>query len=178
MSLYESTCWLRRAALAAILALSGACALPGGPPMPEIADRINATLEPLEVVDSAPTGVGADVTPRSVHVLGEVNEPGQIPIEAGRRLTLVEAIARAGSHKPATAHTSSLVLVRWDRTKQQQLAWTIDARPKYWGSAKPIFLQPYDIVYVPNIPIDDLGYWVDNYIRRLIPIPFPVFTID
>lgn len=178
MSLSQSNAWLRRAALAALLAMSGACALPGGPPLPEIADQINATLEPLEVIDTAPTAAGTDVTTRSVHVLGEVNEPGQIALEAGRRLTLVEAIARAGGHRPATAHTSSLVLVRWDRMKQQQLAWKIDARPKFWSSAKTVFLQPYDIVYIPNIPIDDLGFWVDNYIRRLIPIPFPVFTID
>jgi len=169
---------LLRCAGAALLALSGACALPGGPPLPEIADQINATLEPLEIVDSAPTIVGTDITPRSVHVLGEVAEPGQIPIEAGRRLTLVEAIARAGGHRTATAYTSSLVLVRWDRLKQQQLAWQIDARPKYWSSPKTIFLQPYDIVYVPNLPIDDLGHWVDNYIRRLIPVPFPVFTLQ
>lgn len=174
MSLFSSNALLRFAG-AALLALSGACAMPGGPPLPEIADQINATLEPLEIVDSAPT-VGAEVTPRSVHVLGEVVEPGQIPIEAGRRLTLIEAIARAGGHKAATAHTSSLVLVRWDRVKQQQLAWKIDARPKYWSDPKTIFLQPYDIVYVPNMPIDDLGFWVDNYIRRLIPVPFPVYT--
>lgn len=146
--------------------------------MPELADQINATLEPLEVVDTAPTAAGgADVTARSVSVLGEVYTPGQIALDPGRRLTIVEALARAGGQKTATAHVSSLVLVRWDRTHQQQLAWKIDARPKYWSDPKTIFLQPYDIVYVPNIPIDDLGIWVDNYIRRLIPIPFPVFTI-
>jgi len=164
---------------AVVLALSAACASPGGPPLPEIADRINATLEPLEVVDSAPAGAGeAAVTARSISVLGEVYTPGQIPLEPGRRLTIVEAIARAGGQKTATAHVSSLVLVRWDRTHQQQLAWKIDARPKYWGDPKTIFLQPYDVVYVPNLPIDDLGHWVDNYIRRLIPVPFPVFTIN
>lgn len=175
MSLFLSNALLRCAG-AAVLALSGACALPGGPPLPAIADQINATLEPLEVVDTPPTGAGTDLTPRSVHVLGEVVEPGQIPIEAGRRLTIIEAIARAGGHKPQTAHTSSLVLVRWDRLKQQQLAWKIDARPKYWSDAKTVFLQPYDIVYIPNMPIDDLGFWVDNYIRRLIPIPFPTYS--
>jgi len=170
---------LTRLCGAAVLALGAACASPGGPPLPEIADQINATLEPLEVVDTAPTGVGeADVTARSVSVLGEVYTPGQIALDPGRRLTIVEAIARAGGHKTATAHVSSLVLVRWDRVHQQQLAWKIDARPKYWGDPKTIFLQPYDVVYVPNIPIDDLGHWVDNYIRRLIPVPFPVFTID
>ncbi|MBL8859727.1 MAG: hypothetical protein JNL28_14570 [Planctomycetes bacterium] len=176
MSLFHNSVLLR-CAVGVLLAFSGACALPGGPPLPDIADKINSTLEPLEVIDSAPTAVGPDVTSRSVSVLGEVMEPGAIALEPGRRLTLVEAIARAGGHRTATAHVSSLVLVRWDRTTQQQLAWTIDARPKYWSSAKPIFLQPYDIVYIPNIPIDDLGHWVDNYMRRLIPIPFPVFTI-
>jgi hypothetical protein len=142
-----------------------ACATAGGPSMLALADEINATLEPT-------TSGGSGLAVQTVSILGEVAEPGAIELETGRRLTLIEAIARAGGHEKETAYLASTVLVRWDPVHQEQLAWTIDARQRWWGKKKTIFLQPYDLVYVPNTPIDDVGIWVDNWIRRLIPIPF------
>ena len=135
-----------------------------------LADEINATLEPLAAAGDTSGAV------QSISILGEVEEPGAIDLEPGRRLTLVEAIARAGGFDKATAYLASVVLVRWDPRNQQQVAWTIDARPRWWGKEKTVFLQPYDLVYVPNTPIDDVGIWVDNWIRRLIPIPIGVFV--
>lgn len=110
--------------------------------------------------------------PRTVTVMGEVANPGAVNLEPGRHLTLVEALGRVGGHNKATAWVSSTLLVRWDAEKQRQLAWTIDARPKHWDDANTIFLQPYDVVYVPNTPIDEVAIWVDNYIRRMIPFPY------
>jgi polysaccharide export outer membrane protein len=212
----------------------GACgALPGGPPMTELATEINATLDQslstlgpgdsLEVrfayadptwdqevlvqpdgyasfkgVDKVRVGgllpeqvdeilskayapildnpslavVVVDRGPRYVHVLGEVESPTEIPLEPNERLTLVEAIGRAGGFSKTSAHLSSTLLVRWDPVNKRQMAWKIDARPKYWGGEQTIFLQPFDILYVPNLPVDNVGIWIDNYFRRLIPLPF------
>jgi hypothetical protein len=63
------------------------------------------------------------------------------------------------------------VLVRWDPINQRQVAWKIDARPQYWDDGEMIFLQAYDLIYIPNTPIDDVGIWVEMFIRRLIPFP-------
>ena len=109
--------------------------------------------------------------PASVSILGEVGAPGEIAVGADRRLTLVDAIARAGGFHKATAHMSNLLLVRWDAREQRQLAWKIDARPQHWGKRDTIFLQAYDVVYIPNTPIDKVDIWIDNYIRRILPFP-------
>ena len=108
---------------------------------------------------------------RSVTVMGEVGQQGAVPIDPNGRLTLVEAIGRAGGWNKYTAHISSTLLVRWDPINQRQVAWKIDARPKHWDDSETIFLQAFDLVYIPNTPIDDVGIFVEMYIRRLIPFP-------
>lgn len=112
-----------------------------------------------------------EMAPRTVTVAGEIDSPGTVDLPADRRLTLVEAIARAGGHREETAHMSSTVLVRWDVAERRQKSWVLDARPKHWSGASPIFLQEYDLVYVPNLPIDVVANWLTNYVKRMIPIP-------
>lgn len=218
--------------LLALFTCMSACALPGGPPIQSLAEEINATATPADVlvvpgdelavrfvyktdwnhealvlsdgtatfqVVGAMRVAGLSVTDvasrlqaeytkqitnaelsvavktpaaRTVSVLGEVARPGAVPIPPDGRLTLVQAIAIAGGQLKASAHTGSTLLVRWDAERGRQVAWTIDARPKHWGEAKTVFLQPYDVVYIPNTPIDEVDIWVDNYIRRLVPLPF------
>lgn len=108
---------------------------------------------------------------RGVSVLGEVSEPGVVEMRADGLLTLPEALARAGGFLKATAWLSNTLLVRWDPVTQKQLAWKIDARPLHWDDQRTILLQPFDLIYVPNTPIDSVGIWVDNHIRRLLPFP-------
>lgn len=114
------------------------------------------------------------ITPavRTVSVLGEVNEPGAIEIGPEGRLTLVEAITRAGSFDKRSAWLSNTLLIRWVPEDQAQRTWKIDARHQHWDSRNPIMLQQYDIVFVPNTVIDRVDIWVDNFIRRLLPLPF------
>jgi protein involved in polysaccharide export with SLBB domain len=216
----------------ALLLLFPACALPGGPPISEIAAEINATLNTgkfvigpgdqilasfrdapdlshtvtvradgwasftgvddvqcagltLEQLDARLTELYSkdlaagnltlqlvSVGRHWVTVMGEVEEPGQLTIEPDGRLSLIDAIGKAGGFDKATAHISNTLLVRWDAKKQRQVAWKLDARPKYWETGEPIYLQPYDVVFIPNTPIDRIGIWVDMYIRRLIPFPY------
>ncbi len=113
---------------------------------------------------------------RNVSVLGEVATPGAIELRADGLLTLPEALARAGGFLKNSAWLSNTLLVRWDPVSQKQMAWKIDARPEFWGDKEAIFLQPYDLIYVPNTPIDRVGIWMDNYIRRMIPLPVVIPT--
>ena len=108
---------------------------------------------------------------RSVTVLGEVRRPGAVELDLNGHLTLVEALARAGGYIKETALIKRLLLVRWDAQQNRQLAWEIDARPDEWTGEVPILLQPYDMIFVPNTPVDDVGIFVDQYIRRMIPFP-------
>jgi protein involved in polysaccharide export with SLBB domain len=109
---------------------------------------------------------------RAVYVMGEVGKPGELVLQPDRRLTLVEAIGRAGGPLKASAYLAHTLLVRWSASTGKQLAWTIDARPEHWTGSVPLYLQPYDVVYVPNTPIDEVDIWIDNYIRRVIPFPY------
>lgn len=107
---------------------------------------------------------------RSVVVTGEVQSPGPIALGTGR-LTLVEALARAGGHKTDSARLDNTLLVRWLPQEGRQIAWRIDAGTEHWGTPDPILLQPHDIIFVPNTPVVKVNIWVDRYIRQMIPIP-------
>lgn len=215
----------------ALLGLAGSCSAPGGPPIPEIAALVNATLAPAEYVlepgdniqvsfpgradwsrtvlvwpdgRASFTGVGtlpvagltptqleerlkgpygalfdtgqfgvsvATLAPRTITVLGEVGDPGLHPLEPGRRMTLVDALALAGGPIRGTAHLGSLVLVRWDDASQKQLSWTIDARPRHWSEDSMILVQARDLIYVPNTTVDKVNIWLDKYIRQNLPLP-------
>jgi protein involved in polysaccharide export with SLBB domain len=108
--------------------------------------------------------------PRTVSVIGEVKTPGMQTLD-GARMTLTEAIGKAGGPLKATARLDNVLLVRWDPETRRQIAWRIDAEIENWSSPEPIYLQPFDVVFIPNTPIDKLDIWVDQYIRQLIPVP-------
>ena len=109
---------------------------------------------------------------RKVYVMGEVEEPGEFELDPDRRLTLLDAIARAGGPLKESAYLAQLLLVRWNASTGKQRTWTIDARQEHWQGEEPVYLQPYDLVYIPNTPVDEVAIWVDNYIRRMIPFPY------
>jgi len=115
-----------------------------------------------------------EVAARTVYVMGEVGSPGEIVLGADSNLTFVQALARAGGPLKASAYLEHTMLVRWNPATGKQQAWKIDATEEYWTGPVPVYLQPYDVLFVPNTPIDEVGIWVDNYIRRMIPFPYVV----
>ena len=224
-------------AVSPLLLLSlGACESPGGPPLTEIAEVVNATLEPNVIVfgvgdqidvrfpyastwnqtvevaadgSASFLGIGrlivAGMSPgtltqslreayslvidnpeldvvvkslasRTIYVMGEVRHPGPLTLSPDRRMTMLEALAAAEGPRKETAYLAQTLLVRWNASTGKQLSWVMDASEEYWTGAVPLYLQPYDIVFIPNTPIDDVDIWVDNYIRRIIPFPYVVST--
>lgn len=109
---------------------------------------------------------------RTIYVMGEVLEPGEFELAANGRLTLLEAVARAGGPLKGSAYLAHTLLIRWSPTTHQQLSWTIDAREEHWQGAVPVYLQPSDLVWIPNTPVDDVNIWVDKFIRQMIPFPY------
>jgi len=110
--------------------------------------------------------------PLRISVIGEVGQPGFLEIPRDRPLSLLDTIALAGGFHKQSAYLGNVLLVRWDPESQKRLSWVIDARQRHWGGETPIYLQPYDIVYIPNTPIDKAGIIVENWIRRMIPFPY------
>ncbi|MBK7875204.1 MAG: polysaccharide biosynthesis/export family protein [Planctomycetes bacterium] len=142
-----------------------------GKTLPEVRERLLADYVGILTQPSVDLGV-ATFASRKVYVMGEVHEPGEIVLDG--RLTFVEALAQAGGPLKETALLKSVLFLRWDPAQRSQLTWRIDAREEQWGRGAPLVLQPYDVIFVPNTPIDEVDIWVDQYIRRLIPFPYLV----
>ncbi len=110
-------------------------------------------------------------TPASnkVYVGGEVTKPGIVTLLAP--LTVFRSITEAGG-LTNEARTKEIVIIR--KGEKKPIIFTINLENVISGAdmTEDVTLMPFDIVYVPKSPIANVDLWVDQYIRRLIPIPF------
>jgi polysaccharide export outer membrane protein len=83
---------------------------------------------------------------QKVFVLGQVGKPGPVAI-AGRRITVIEAIAQAGGTSKL-ADANRVVLTREKDGRQIRVAVDVAAIGK--GQAPDIEMQPGDILFVPE----------------------------
>ena len=132
-------------------------------------------LDELEVTVNVQT-----VAPLRVFVLGEVNKPGAILNGTGTassisELTLLQALAQAGSYIPARAELSKVMLVRRRHLPRPNIAVVnvfqlLENRTRAAG--KPvvadaskykydIWLEDGDIVYVPTTEIAKRADYID-----------------
>lgn len=107
---------------------------------------------------------------RNFAVMGAVGSPGLHDL--GGRMTLMDALAKAGGVDLARANLKDVHLVRWLPVEGRQTSWRIDARTKYWAEADPVLLQPYDLIYLPQKNVVHVNVWIDQYIRQMIPFPY------
>lgn len=112
-------------------------------------------------------GMG-DIDSQTMFVIGDVMRPGPVELR-GRPLTLFEAIGAAGGPIKPTANLRNTLLIR--RVGGELKTWRLDAELYAWEGMPAVFVQSRDILFVPNTAIDDVDIWVDQYIRRLIPLP-------
>ena len=117
-------------------------------------------------------GVGAETAHGAAYVVGEVRSPGPIQL-AGPTFTLVEAIGAAGGHLKASANLRNVVLVRRLASGEMR-SWRLDADIYQWGALPPVYLQPRDVIFVPNTAVDEANIWIDKYIRQMLPFPYIV----
>ena len=109
---------------------------------------------------------------RLVHVGGEVeltrNTDGLVAVPIIGRLTIWEAIMRAGGILNRSAKISNVLVIR--RIGDRQYSRTVDLREEFRSDeSEAFFLQPNDIVYVPRTKIDRVDQWVDQYLNRTVP---------
>lgn len=90
-----------------------------------------------------------EYTPRTVQVLGAVNQPGSIAFTPEQQMGLVEAIARAGGHaRIADLRRVRLTRVRPDGTRDTV---TINVDDIMKGSGSDVWLlQKDDVIFVPE----------------------------
>ena len=109
-------------------------------------------------------------TSQRIYVDGEVNRAGLITLTAP--MTILQSISQAGGFKDS-ASTENIIIVR--RTVDNQLNTMIVNLKKAIDNtdiSQDIVLMPNDIVHVPKSGIANMNMWVDQYLRRNIPIPF------
>jgi polysaccharide export outer membrane protein len=113
------------------------------------------------------------IAPRTIAVVGEVQNPGSFPLPPGR-LSLPEAVALAGGFVRDTARLDQTLLVRWIPKENRIQSWTLDASVEEWSAEEAILMRAHDVIYIPAKPIVHVNDWIDRYIRRLIPFPYLV----
>ena len=105
-----------------------------------------------------------------VYIDGEVNRPGLVNLTG--YMTVLQAISQAGGLKE-TARIHEVIVIR-RKVDNTPYVMTVDLEKAIDGSntSQDIALMPLDIVYLPKSPIANLNQWVDQYIRKMLPIPF------
>lgn len=106
---------------------------------------------------------------RKVYVGGQVNSPGLV--EMPGQMTALEAIMHAGGFVGESAEPDDVVLIRHKDGRRYglklQFAAALDGE-----AYQPFFLEPYDIIHVPESTIAKVTTWIDQHINQVIPIGF------
>lgn len=105
---------------------------------------------------------------RRVFVGGKVMTPGVV--EMPGKLTVLEAIMQAGGFDTREAEVRNVVVIR--HKDGQRYGYSVNLEPALTNTSdgtEPFYLEPQDIVYVPQTEIAKVGQWVDQHINQLIP---------
>jgi protein involved in polysaccharide export with SLBB domain len=103
---------------------------------------------------------------RRVYVGGAVNEPGTVDMPG--RMDVLEAIHMAAGFDEKRASKASVVVIRFKDGKRYGCALDLDEAMKGMEGT-PFYLEPYDIVYVPETKIVKVNRWIDQYINKIVP---------
>ena len=110
---------------------------------------------------------------QKVFVDGEVNRVGIVAL-AGPT-TLMQLISQAGGLKE-TARVDEIIVIRHlPNGKYTIIPANVEKIIDGTDFNQNIVLQPFDIVHVPRSAIANVNIWVDQYIRKNVPIPFSVY---
>ena len=103
-----------------------------------------------------------------IFVDGEVYRAGLIPLVG--QMTVLQSITQAGGKKD-TAYLKGVIVIRrtpGDKLVTMQL--NLEDALDNTDMTQDIALLPNDIVFVPKSTIANVNVWVDQYIRRNIPV--------
>lgn len=104
-----------------------------------------------------------------IYVDGEVLRPGVVTLPGP--MTVLQAISQAGGMKE-TARLNEVIVIRKNSVeKPTTLVVNLEDAIEGTDLQQDIRVMPHDIVFVPRSAIGNVNVWVDQYIRRNIPIP-------
>lgn len=141
-------------------------------------------MTPLQLTEKLTKAYSAELDKPSITVIvktfnthrvfvdGEVTKAGLVPLIGP--MTVLQSISQGGGLKDTARTNEVIVIRRVAENKIASLVVNLDYAIDGTDMRQDILLQPNDIVFVPKSPIANVDVWVDQYIRRLIPIPFGV----
>ncbi len=103
-----------------------------------------------------------------VYVDGEVNKAGLIPL--AEPMTVLQAISQAGGFKDTAKREEVILIRRGPDNKRITITMDMDNAIDGSDQTQDLLLMPYDIVYVPKSSIANVNVWIDQYIRKNLPI--------
>lgn len=104
---------------------------------------------------------------KSVYVCGEVREPGAVAWH--EQLTLSKAVASTGG-TIVTANWKDVYITRADRATQVPRSYRVNLKDVLYGESMDFPLLPGDVVFVQTSVGGDVAYFVDLWVRRVLPI--------
>jgi len=105
-----------------------------------------------------------------VYVGGEVRQPRFVAHTGS--LTVLQAVFEAGGFTD-TAEPSSVILLR-RLNDDKGFAAKLDLKKVMSAEAEDIALMPSDIIFIPKSRIAEVNLFVEQYITKMIPVPFSV----
>jgi polysaccharide biosynthesis/export protein len=128
-----------------------------------IKDGYRARLPGVETLVGISGGASKFLT-----VLGEMRKPGSFPVEG--TVSLTTALGLAEGWLPSS-HLSDIVVIRRIQNKLVISKQDLNADLL---SASEIQIGGGDLVFVPRSAITDINVFVDQYLRKNVPIPVGV----
>ncbi len=104
---------------------------------------------------------------RRVYVGGEVWRPGVINMPG--QLTALEAVMEAGGFT-RYAKLENVVIIRHKEGQRFGASLDYASAAKTGEMPPPFYLEPLDIVYVPETTITKVNRWIDQHINQLVPM--------
>lgn len=109
-----------------------------------------------------------------VYVFGEVKTPGAHPYV--QNMTALHAIGAAAGPMNSGKLSGVVVLRRTGPNALDVYPVNLDQALDGDAAARDLYLQPYDVVFVPRTFIADLNLFVDRFIRQNIA-PFTAYIV-
>jgi len=105
-----------------------------------------------------------------VYVGGEVRQPRFVAYSGS--LTVLQAVFEAGGFMD-TAEPASVILLR-RLNDDKGIAAKLDLKKVINAEAEDIALMPSDIIFIPKSTIAEVNLFVEQYITKMIPVPFSI----
>lgn len=128
---------------------------------------VGGKVVPAGLEDLRPAVIVRSFSPPQVFIGGEVTRPGVVAYR--NNMTILSSIIESGGTKPSAQVTTVLVLRRTG--PGEAIVIRRDLRPDQTGSGtNDIYLEPFDIVFVPKTPIAKIGEVMEQLFGILPPL--------